>query len=576
MGAATADQHEFEFDRTKARLDRLAADAEANPDLEGDIAEYEARKRIACHDGDVRSIVATPSTIIEVETALKAATTAAEILRHLSHLCWFYSHPSVEFPKNQIITLVDLVAWLPQIPHAAISAFWPFIVAAHAGKRVRSGAPVSTPQDQADIENALPGAIELLNREGGEVTIVHLLFPVVTTWQDRVAAREPFNPHQRGSLPRLSKVDDEDHIPWSGFPVGADAPAEPFGQLSLPGFANTVAVPGCTSWLLWLFDRAGGSVAQGHGAPWDMRLWIYAILQLDVKDRDGLWHTLRFPTEEVIGWLHPDGWTNMRRDWKNLPKALNRIRENLSYVLVPGVGQVAILFPSVIPTIPSDPLVEFTIRVPRIAAHGDRILWPLLKAYGAESVRLFRAYLAVTAWLGRSAHRGHPLTRQIAAPVLGPDGKPLRSESGAIIRSKTRYTPNSVARYAGPDLTDHDLARMIGYDETDRRRRHEARFAFERMDDDGVIDLQRNGSRFAIFGPTRNQLQRRKGAAGAAELLHAASNLTDPPTRAKLVDSATAAERRAVAFALRDAPRDRPLNITTLKKAARRLETIPR
>ena len=116
-----------------------------------------------------------------------------------------------------------------------------------------------------------------------------------------------------------------------------------------------------------------------------MRLWVYAILHLDVEDRDGLWHMLRFSTKEVIGWLHPNGWTNQRRDWENLPTALITMRESLSYVPVPGFGKVAMLFPSVIPSVPSDPLIEFTIRVPPAAAHGDRIDWPLLTAYGAES-----------------------------------------------------------------------------------------------------------------------------------------------------------------------------------------------
>ena len=115
---------------------------------------------------------------------------------------------------------------------------------------------------------------------------------------------------------------------------------------------------------------------------------------------------------------------------------------------------------------------------------------------------------------------------------------------------------------------------MIGFDPTDRRRRHDARFAFERMDSDGVIDLQRSGRRFAIFGANRAQRLRRKGAAGAAELLHTASRLKDPPKRARLVARATGAERRAVVHALRDSPRDEPVDAETLKAAASRLESI--
>ena len=52
--------------------------------------------------------------------------------------------------------------------------------------------------------------------------------------------------------------------------------------------------------------------------------------------------------------------------------------------------------------------------------------------------------------------------------------------------------PNKAARFVRP-LTDADLARMIGFDGTDKRRRLDARKALERLDADGVIDLQREG-----------------------------------------------------------------------------------
>ena len=557
----------------------MAVEVKDRP-VEDAIREYEEFKKRVTNPGHENPRAQPtgdepPLTPAGVEANLNAATAAAEILFHLSRLCWLYRFPGTECPENQIMTLGELIAWLPKIPQDAVAALWPAIIATHAGNQARAGEPVSTPQDDPDVESALPGAIELIHRGKGDVTIVHLLFSVVTAWQDRVTDRKPFSPRQRGSLARLSAVDRDPVFLGSGFPVDVDAPTEPFGQLSLPGFTDTAVVVGCTSWLLWLFDRVGGSIAQGRGAPWDMRLWVYAILHLDMEDRDGLWHMLRFSTKEVIGWLHPNGWTNQRRDWENLPTALITMRESLSYVPVPGFGKVAMLFPSVIPSVPSDPLIEFTIRVPPAAAHGDRIDWPLLTAYGAESTRLFRAYLAVTAWLGRSAHRGHPITRHVAAPVRGADGKPVRKD-GRIVRSDTTRIPNSAVRYVGPDLTEYDLARMIGFDETERRRRHDARSAFERMDDDGVIDLQRSGSRFAIFGPTRDQRLRREGAAGVAELLHRiASNLTDPLTRAELVDRATGAERRAMVHAFRDVPRDRPLNTATLRAAARKLESIP-
>ena len=559
---------------------RMANEAEGRVGIEDAIAEYEeAKKRVTSSGHENPRTQPTddepPLVTAGVEADLNAATAADEILFHLSRLCWLYRFPGTECPETQIMTPGELIAWLPKIPQAAVGVLWPAIIATHAGNQARAGEPVSTPQDDPDVESALPGAIELIHRGKGDVGIVHLLFSVVAAWQDRVTERKPFSPRQRGSLARLSAIGKDPVFLGSGFPVNVDAPTEPFGQLSLPGFTDTAVVTGCTSWLLWLFDRARGSIAQGRGAPWDMRLWVYAILHLDVGDRDGLWHTLRFTTEEVIGWLHPNGWANQRRDWENLPKALITLRDSLAYVPVPGLGMVAMLFPSVIPNVSSDPLVEFTIRVPPSAARGDRIYWPLLIAYGAESTRLFRAYLAVSAWLGRSAHRGHPITRQIPAPVLGADSKPLRSKKGRIVRSKTKRNPNYVARYVETDLTEHDLARMIGFDPIERQRRHDARFAFERMDDDGVIDLQRNGRYFAIFGPTRDQRLRKESAAGAAELLHSmASNLKDSLTRADLVDRATAEERRAVVHAFRDVPQNTLLDNAALKAAACKLESI--
>ena len=39
---------------------------------------------------------------------------------------------------------------------------------------------------------------------------------------------------------------------------------------------------------------------QGRGAPWELHLWIGAILHLPIAQRDSNWHVLRLPTAEVI------------------------------------------------------------------------------------------------------------------------------------------------------------------------------------------------------------------------------------------------------------------------------------
>ena len=326
----------------------------------------------------------------------------------------------------------------------------------------------------------------------------HPAAPLLRAWQRRPTPADPFVPAKRASLPRLTRLGADDaRLP--DFPEH-DAPAAD-GQLlfDLPGIGE--AVRGCASWLLWLFDKAGGeSLSSGRGAPWDLRLFVYALLHLDVDDRDGEWHTILRPTDEVIGWLHPHGWRNERRDWHKLPKALHRMRRELSYVPVPGIGSVAMLLPSVIPERRGDPLIEFTVRVPPVAAHGDRLNWPRLLAYGADSARLFRAYLAVVAWLGRSARSGHPITRMLPAPVLGPDGKPARHKGGRIVRSATERIDNPAARYAGPPLSEADLTRMIGFDPAHRKLRQYARAAFDRMEADGVIEIARSAGGFLIYG----------------------------------------------------------------------------
>ena len=324
----------------------------------------------------------------------------------------------------------------------------------------------------------------------------HPLAPVIAAWQARARPAVPFVPKKRASLPRIHRITEDKAARLLGFP-NCDAP-DP-AQLDLPGFGPVLS--GCPSWLLWMFDAAGGeSMAQGRGAPWPMRLFIGALLNLGVRDRDGQWKVLRFPTEDVIAWLHPNGWANRRRDWEHFPAAFDAMRDRLAYVPVGGVGSVALMFPSVIPREPSDPFVEFTIRIPPAAANGARICWPRLCQYGTKSAVLYRAYLSACAFLDQSAHRGHAITAELGAPILLPNGRPKRRKGGGIERSTHDTVPNPAARYVAP-LIDSDLAGMIGFDTSDRRYRHLAREAFERLCADGVIDLRREDRGLYLFGP---------------------------------------------------------------------------
>ena len=92
-------------------------------------------------------------------------------------------------------------------------------------------------------------------------------------------------------------------------------------------------------------------------------------------DEGGGWkrdYGSRTADQRESGWIFHRTLPSARQS-STLLKAMCR---KLAYVPVPGLGQVAMLFPSVIPSAPSDPLIEFTIRVPAVAAHGDRIEWP--------------------------------------------------------------------------------------------------------------------------------------------------------------------------------------------------------
>ena len=149
-----------------------------------------------------------------------------------------------------------------------------------------------------------------------------------------------------------------------------------------------------------------------------------------------------------------------------------------------------------------DPMVEFTVRIPASAAYGARADWQLLCRYGAVSAPLYRAYLSTVAYFDHSARAEHPITADIAAPVLNDDGNPKRRKGGQIVRSAHDTEPNPAARFVRP-LTDADLARMIGFDGDNRDHRRQARQAFERLDADGIVDMQRKGSGVFLFGPRK-------------------------------------------------------------------------
>ena len=328
--------------------------------------------------------------------------------------------------------------------------------------------------------------------------IPHYAQTLIDIWQRSPRKAEPFVPKNKGSIPRLARVTkgEVDALPVLPSLFGGDGIDESNQLEPLPA---AVAPAGDAFWLVRLFQAVGGTTMRGgKGAPWELRLFIGALLHLGVAQRDGQWHMLDIPTTDVIRWLHGDEWSNKRRDWHKLPAALFAIRNGLNAVAVPGVGSVQMMSVPVIPLAPTDPLVRFCVMIPRSAANGVRIDWPTLCAYGRQNAPVYCAYLAAQAALDVSARKGSAITRTIGAPVLDADGKPVRRK-GRAKRDHGTQIANPAARFVRA-YSKNDLTRMAGMDRKDRKHRFRAMEAFQQLDADGVIDLQRDGANWRIFG----------------------------------------------------------------------------
>ncbi len=317
---------------------------------------------------------------------------------------------------------------------------------------------------------------------------------------------EVFDVRDRASLPNFDR--EGAHL-IGGVP---DAFDEREGQPFLPGFEpNGGPLP---HWLIGWFGATGGPISQGGRLPLALSIMVGGLARVAIADRDGHWRTIRIPHrlehEERFGgaaslerWLWPDGWgSNRRARWRLIPEALDGLRRGMAgWLSIPGLGRVAVLAPSVIPKRRADPLVELTIRIPGRAARGARFDWPTFSRLAVRSAIRARAYLAAAAMMDRTARNGAALTREIPAPILSPDGEPVRRKGGAIVRSATEVAPNPAAHFV-PWLSDADLARAVGYPEgANRKARQRAAAAFAALAGAGLIDLQEARGRFRIFGP---------------------------------------------------------------------------
>ena len=467
-------------------------------------------------------------------------------IEQVTRALWEKDNPGKECPPDRIPTTETLAAWLPEFPEAAQLEAGERLAALYGltdgggcrwrqgrtvmGKTWRYNRQTGKPEEVPNATGIPVGTKSLTltawERPGpdglgwgsmGTLEEVHKVWlaqpkkhrpkhplaPLVEAWQGRPQPSEPFKPVNRASLPQLHRVTapEGERLQAAELPAIYGGETEP-PELWLPGREPDIS--GCPSWLLALFDQAGGvSSRQGRGAPWAMHIFISAFLHLNVGDRNGEWRQLRFSREYVESWLHPDGWDkdNRRKHWHRFPEALHAVDRLRMYV--PGVGGVRLVGVDTIPQKPTDSIVDFRVRIPRASAHGARIDWPTLCKYRRASSPLYRAYLSVVALMDRTAYKGAPITKQIGTPILKADGQPKRKRGGRIVRSTAALIPHPQAGMVQA-LTDADLARLIGLDPGKRNNPGRARGAFEQLAADGIIDTERTkDGKLQVFGPAR-------------------------------------------------------------------------
>lgn len=312
------------------------------------------------------------------------------------------------------------------------------------------------------------------------------LLPLVRRWVARPLNVTPYRPRFRASLPRF---DSELELP--NLSVGAPASMQP----TLPGLELSDATG---NWLVELYRQALGDFApRSRAAPLELRLFVALLINLPVKQRDGNWHRMIVSTDDIAHWVF-DG-----RPRKGYAQAIIdatwRLMHSRAAYLTRNGWTVPILRIHTLHAHPRGADVAVEIRVPNIATPGARIEWPRVVRYGCESLRRYCAYLAICEHLARSARNGHPITSQIAAPVLGADGRPIRRRGRGVVRNENETQPNPAARF-NRALSSQDLARMCALDPDRKQYRHRAVMTFEELAADGALELVRAGRHWRVFG----------------------------------------------------------------------------
>ena len=320
------------------------------------------------------------------------------------------------------------------------------------------------PLDAADVETVHAAVVEFLGHAAP-----HPLKPLVAAWvkQGRVVAAKELTTKQPGLFPAgLFELDAEAAPALALF-----SDVKTTGQFQLPDLFPTLDADRAPLALpVQLFDLGVDLSQGGQSAPLALRLFVEALLMMDVKGR-GQPVTMRVKARCLLERLYPNGAPRGGRWQRSLEAAANLINGG---AWIPWrdaktgqAGKAKLISVQNIPYTPDAELVV-TGYLPPSAKRGPQVS-PNLPKWGAESARAYRLLLnlPVANWIeGRTFH---PMGKRKGAPW-------------AMSKDADDY----------PAFSDADLVRMAypsSADANARQLRKRALVALEKLNKAGEIVL---------------------------------------------------------------------------------------
>ena len=309
-----------------------------------------------------------------------------------------------------------------------------------------------------------------------------------------VEPTKAFVPRTLGNFPRFAKARNvhEGMPPMPGHP---DASGE-FGNLPDLG-RDQKSMP---SPILSLYGNEGAVQTGGKGAPLRLRLFTTSLIALPIPFRNDYYQEVHLSLDDIVRLIWPlGGWGGRARNLRQLIEAAESLYETSRVVFPDKSWRHLVAFMGGPGNFRSKEPFRFLVSVPAQAANGFDVNVPQLMGFGEVDALAFRACLSAIALMDASSHMGHGITRTIGKPVE--NGKPAHRPGGRVLRDAKVQIPNKASRFV-PKLTGESLARMAGFQDIGRKQIARAIKAFERLHEDGVIDLvQEQDGRFRVFAP---------------------------------------------------------------------------